>query len=244
MLNSPKQLQVAHPNAVFYFHEDGEEVPGMINDYEEGKCEVLAIGWEDNTMDLSIREALCDNDLVFTDSLVIETPTAFPINPDLASGFSYWMYQAEKKHGISITKMNEEYLEQVNKATSCPLKLSEQDGSGGEYDKITVQNFTLPLILYACAAGIAIVLQIYYTYAKSRGKASLIGRTSQLNLATDQTLSGQNPINSVIKSVHKRRKTGSDHGNKSDSEDDESKLSDIEEVKLPQSVNGFTRSQD
>jgi len=195
----------------------------------------------DNTMDLDIREALCDNNLVFTDSLVIETPTAFPINADLASGFSYWMYQAEKKHGISITKMNEEYLEQVNKATSCPLKLSEQDGSGGDYDKITVQNFTLPLILYACAAGIAIVLQIYYTYAKSRGKASLIGRTSQLNLASSQTLAGQNPLGNVIKSVHKKRR--SDQGDTFDSKNDASESSaDIEEVKLPQSVNESTRS--
>ena len=50
------------------------------------KSKILAIGWEDNTMDVGIREKLCENELRFTDSVVIETPTAFPINPKLASG--------------------------------------------------------------------------------------------------------------------------------------------------------------
>ena len=47
---------------------------------------------------------------------------------------SYWMYEAEKYHGVSIKKLNEEYLDQI--VASCPLKLSEQGGESSDYDKI------------------------------------------------------------------------------------------------------------
>ena len=43
------ELMVAWPEAQFHFTEDGKEVMGMIADYENGKCQVLAIGWEDAT---------------------------------------------------------------------------------------------------------------------------------------------------------------------------------------------------
>lgn len=78
--------QIAWPNANFYFHESGREVLGMIEDYEAGKCEVLAIGWEDNSVDMGVREKLCENNIFFTDSLILETPQAFPINQKLAAG--------------------------------------------------------------------------------------------------------------------------------------------------------------
>ena len=44
------------------------------------------------------------------------------------------MYEAEKYHGVSIKKLNEEYLDQI--VASCPLKLSEQGGESSDYDKI------------------------------------------------------------------------------------------------------------
>ena len=62
----------------------------MIEDYEAGKCKALAVGWEDNTADMGIREKLCENGLVYTDSLIIESPVAFPINAKLASGCKFW----------------------------------------------------------------------------------------------------------------------------------------------------------
>ena len=43
------ELMEAWPEAQFHFTEEGTEVMGMIADYENGKCQVLAIGWEDAT---------------------------------------------------------------------------------------------------------------------------------------------------------------------------------------------------
>jgi hypothetical protein len=181
------ELKVAWPNAKFYFHQNGNEVMGMIEDYEAGKCQILAIGWEDNTMDVGIREKLCENDLRFTDSVVIETPQAFPINPKLASGFSYWMYEAEKNHGISITKMNEEYLAQVNEVSRCPLKLSDQSAESSDTDQITLQNLALPMILYAASVGLAVLLQIVRHRSELKGRdSSLLGTKSQLHLGADR----------------------------------------------------------
>ena len=44
------------------------------------------------------------------------------------------MYEAEKYHGVSIKKLNEERLDQI--VASCTLKLSEQGGESSDYDKI------------------------------------------------------------------------------------------------------------
>lgn len=49
---------------------------------------------------------------------------------------SYWMYQAEKYHGVSMKRYNEEYLGQIDKATSCPLMLSQHSEEGNDYTAI------------------------------------------------------------------------------------------------------------
>jgi hypothetical protein len=103
------ELQIAWPKANFYFTESGNKYPGVLKDYSSGRCDVLAIGWEDISMDLTFREQICEMNLVFTDSLIIEIPVAFPVRSDLASWFSYWMYQGEKFHDLSISTEKEIY---------------------------------------------------------------------------------------------------------------------------------------
>ncbi|KAL7551347.1 hypothetical protein ACHAWF_014536 [Thalassiosira exigua] len=108
-----EELETAHPHAIFHFTEKDVDILGMIDDFAEGKCGALVLGWEDNTIDVAIREALCENELVFTDSLVIEMPMAFPVSPKLAPAVSYWITEAHRFHDISIKEMTEEYLEEV-----------------------------------------------------------------------------------------------------------------------------------
>jgi hypothetical protein len=43
----------------------------------------MAIGREDTVFDEALMERFCERDLVYTDSLVLETPIAFPIKSEL-----------------------------------------------------------------------------------------------------------------------------------------------------------------
>eukprot|EP00956_Cyclotella_meneghiniana_P005409 scaffold6804_cov57-Cyclotella_meneghiniana.AAC.12 len=61
-------LEIAWPNANFYYHNEGFEVQGIINDY-------LA---------------------VYTDSMAVQVRIAMPIRSELVQGFSYWMRTGEK----------------------------------------------------------------------------------------------------------------------------------------------------
>ena len=47
---------------------------GMLEDLDAGECHVMAVGYEDTSMDTAYLEKLCDRDLVYTDSLVVEVP--------------------------------------------------------------------------------------------------------------------------------------------------------------------------
>jgi len=94
------ELKIAWPNANFYFHRDGNEFHGMMDDYDAGKCRVMAVGWEDTGFDTAFLKKLCERNLVYTDSIIDETPIAFPIRPGLASGFSYWIQQGAISHKV------------------------------------------------------------------------------------------------------------------------------------------------
>merc|ERR1712029_1060604 len=82
--------------------------------------------------------------------------------------------------------MSEQYLEKVNQAQSCPLKLSEQRESS-DYEQITFQNLLFPLIFYVACLGIAIILQLVHMHYQKKGvEHSIIGRKSQLNYTTNR----------------------------------------------------------
>lgn len=65
-------LQRAHPDANFVFNEGGREIHGMVDDYVAGYCGAMAVGKMDSLGDLPLMERFCENDLVFTESVVIE----------------------------------------------------------------------------------------------------------------------------------------------------------------------------
>lgn len=170
------EYQIAYPDANFYFHDDGNEFSGVMDDYLAGNCQVLAIGYEDTSMDTNFLESMCTNDLVYTTSVIAETPMAFPLRQGISSGFSYWMYQGERL-GVSLQTSKDEFPTQIG----CDVHLSD-DAEGDEMDEITVKNFFLPIIFFLLFAAIAVMIQIRHICNVKHGKRSLVGRRSSFNL--------------------------------------------------------------
>lgn len=75
------ELELAWPDAKFYYKTAGSGFFAVLDDYEAGKCKVMAIGYEDTSMDAKFLERMCTMGLVYTDSVIVETPIAFPIRP-------------------------------------------------------------------------------------------------------------------------------------------------------------------
>ena len=77
---------------------------------------------------------MCEIDLVFIDSLIIEISIASSVQPKLASGSSYWMYRLEMFSDWSIENEKDEYWEDYG-WESCTVKLIEKvNGQSDEYD--------------------------------------------------------------------------------------------------------------
>jgi len=181
-------LKLLHPKANFVFNQEGKELYGLVDDYDAGKCDVLAVGKMDSLGDLKLMDLFCERDLVFTESLIMENPVGFPIRSKLASGFSYWMYQGEKYHDINIPSLQDEYNEKYQNKPTCNVMLSEQGDEGSEYTQIDVSNLIFPLMFFLGFATIGAILQCYSYWAMEKAKkhgrrgSSLLGTHSTLNL--------------------------------------------------------------
>ena len=68
------ELESRWPDARFVFHEEGREFPGLLDDWDAKKCEVLALGMEDTSMDKNFLEEICKRELVYTASVIAEIP--------------------------------------------------------------------------------------------------------------------------------------------------------------------------
>ena len=114
---------------------------------------------------------MCERDLVFTDSFVVENPVAWPIRPEYAAGLSYWMYQADKKHGITIDSVKEEYEKknQVQKP-SCTVELSQEEMNAEDdgFTPVKLENLAFPFMFYASFAIVASCLKVgYYIWSQT-----------------------------------------------------------------------------
>lgn len=180
-------LELAWPDANFVFNREGKELYGLVEDYDAGKCPVMAVGKMDSLGDMDLMDMFCKRELFYTESIVIENPVGFPIRSELASGFSYWMYQGEKYHGISAQLEGEKYDAENNRERSCNVMLAEQD-DGDDYAKIGVKNLFFPIMFFVGFAVFAALLQLYYEcWLRTRSDGDrrssvLVGRTSTLNL--------------------------------------------------------------
>lgn len=135
-------LETSWPDAIFYFHQEGNEFPGVLDDYEAGKCQVMVIGYEDTKWDSIFLERLCDLDLVYTDSVADEIPIAFPTRQGIASGWSYWQNEGEKI-GYSLQTAKDQFPQ----GSSCVVNLVEERYEGSKYDEIGVKNMVSKVII-------------------------------------------------------------------------------------------------
>ncbi|KAL7545018.1 hypothetical protein ACHAWF_008392 [Thalassiosira exigua] len=196
-----EELQAAWPKAMFYFHEDSKEYVGMMDDYVAGKCKAMVVSWRDTAYDTPYVEMLCENKLVYTESLVIEMPMGFPVRRQLAAGISFWILEAEKYHAVSIKKLKEE----LPQASSCEIRYSAEDAESSEYDAITLENMVFPFMFFLACTIVAVVLQIVHQCKVVRGRESLIGRRSSMNLTEHERPGQQIPLASLKNSIAKRR---------------------------------------
>ena len=70
----------------------------------------------------------------------------------LASGFSYWISQAEKFHGISHESSFEKYNDKYRWKPRCEVILSEQSGEEDtEYTSIKAKNRKSQVVCAICS---------------------------------------------------------------------------------------------
>jgi len=168
-------LQVDWPAANFYFHENGNEFPGLLDDYDAGKCKVLAVGEEDTSMDSHFLQELCNRELVYTRSMIVQIPVAFPIRSKLASGLSYW-YMEAKKAGVTLEAAKEEF----NDFKGCNVHLSEE-AAGDNDEQISMWHMIFPILFFVVSAAIAVTLHLVHLHSVKKGNKSLVGRCSTVD---------------------------------------------------------------
>lgn len=182
------ELEKAWPLADFVFSESGKSYYGLVDDFDAGKCCFIAIGDSDAAANIELMDMFCARDLVFTDSLIIENQVAFPIRPELASGLSYWMYQGEKQHGITVESTFEEYNIMYKRQPNCSITLSyDQLDSADDTSKISPKNLFFPCMFFLSCAAIATIAKLHHTRQTKQeiNKRSLMGRTSTLFITYD-----------------------------------------------------------
>mmetsp|Transcript_28373 Transcript_28373/g.51703 ORF Transcript_28373/g.51703 Transcript_28373/m.51703 type:complete len:216 (-) Transcript_28373:166-813(-) len=140
---------------------------------------------EDTSMDRTFLDRLCERDLVYTDSMFIETPIAFPINPHLAAGFSYWITEAKRKHNLGLQTAKDQYIKENGQIRSCKVRFSAEDLQSSDYDPITIEHMYLPIIIFIICCTLAILGHLWERRNNKHQRSSLLTRTSQLNLMTD-----------------------------------------------------------
>ena len=114
----------------------------------------MAIGREDTEFDETLLERFCRLELVYTDSLVLETPIAFAINPKFASGFSYWIQHGQKFEQVSIEQSKKKYQPSL----SCNVELKDQGQDTEDHPQITVLNMIFPITVFVFCAIIAVIV--------------------------------------------------------------------------------------
>ena len=180
------------PRAKFQFDRSGNEWQGVLDLYRTGNCDVLAVGREDNLIDSDLMNQFCDEDLVFTDSLIVEVPIALPVSPEFVSGLSYWIFRGEKFHDVSIANSAKEYVER-NGSPDCEVELANLGGME-ETDDLTPlspKNMVFPIIFFVGFALLAMLLQIIdERIHKKTGRHTLVGRPSTLDLFDDKATNG------------------------------------------------------
>ncbi len=175
-------IELKWPNGNWVY-PDGNEFHGLLDAYTRGECKVLAIGIEDTFMDPEIVTRVCELGLVYTDDVVTENPIAFPTTPQLAAAFSYWMYTAEKNHGVSLESTKKAFIEENKIKAECEVQLSNLNlAAGDEFARVSAGNMIFPIMFFLICALFAAALEVIHQRKRKKGEATSFGRTSSLDI--------------------------------------------------------------
>ena len=181
-----EELEIAWPDTKFHFGISGAgSYHSLIDEWDNGRCKAIVYGFAN----LELMNMLCERDLVITKSVALENPVAWPIRPSYSAGLSYWMYEADKKYGLKVESIKEEYDAKAEQP-SCNVRFSSEDSGSDDYAKISMANLFFPFIFFASFALVAFALQLYVARQRKRSKlglrrltldsATLIGRNSTI----------------------------------------------------------------
>ena len=177
-----EEIRFKWPKANWYFPPN-DGFYGMFDAYTRGDCEVLAIGKEDTIMNKDYLAKVCEHNLVYTDDMIHENPIAFPIRPDLAAPFSYWMYTGEKSYGVSVANAKKNFIEEKGFKAQCEVELSNLSMEEvDDFASVSPSNMFLPIILFVTCAVIAVILQLIHESKTKEGRTSSFGRKSSLDI--------------------------------------------------------------
>ncbi len=175
------EIKLKWPDGNWVF-PNGNEFHGLLDAYAREECQVLAIGMEDTIMDAGIVTRVCKLGLVYTDDVVIENPIAFPTTPQLAAAFSYWMYTAEKNHGVSLESTKQAFIEENKIKAECELQMSNLNlAAGDEFARVSAGNMIFPIMFFVICALFAAVLEVVHERKRKKGQSTSFGRTSSLD---------------------------------------------------------------
>ena len=180
-----EEIRMKWPDGKWVFPYDGSDFEEMFEAYANGECNVLAVGREDTIIDMNFLDKMCELDLVFTDILVTENPIAFPINPQLASDFSYWMYLGEKTYGIDLDRAKQAFIERNDFNPQCEVELSQLSGmeEANDFTRVSSSNMFLPIMAFVGCALTAVILQLVHDNKRKKGRTTtFFGRSSTLDI--------------------------------------------------------------
>jgi len=101
------------------------------------------------------------------------------------------MYEAEKKHGLKVESLKEEY-DAKTEQPSCNVQFSPEQSDSDEYTKISLFNLFLPFVSFGSFAILSFCLQLHATRLKKNRRrgmldSTFIGRNSTLGLVASFT---------------------------------------------------------
>lgn len=183
------ELKVAWPSAKFVWCETCKDQAGLLDDYDAGKCKLLAMSHTGMIPNLKVMTGLCSRELVFTNSKLIEMPIAFPVRPDLAGGLSYWIHTAKMKHDITLESSKKKYDDQHTSDFTCTLDLTDYQVEASDTTQITLANLAFPFIFFASCALAASAVQLVHQWSLKKGnQTSYAARRSMLqNMCQNKT---------------------------------------------------------
>ena len=86
-------------------------------------------------------------------------PVAWPIRPDYVAGLSYWIYTADKKYGLNVESLKEDY-DAKTEQPMCNVQFSLQESDSDEYTEISLSNLFLPCLMWGSFA----ILRLVFNY--------------------------------------------------------------------------------